>query len=71
MHRRAATYYGEQASCGTKIRYSEASALRAAESMTAKRTDGKQLEAYPCPWCERWHVGRKMSDEERKMFALY
>jgi hypothetical protein len=69
MHLRAATFYGRQASCGSKVQYSEGSAERAAVKMTAKRDDGKVLEAYPCPWCGMWHVGRAMSAEEREKFS--
>lgn len=70
MHLRAGEAYGRDATCGLKVDYKrEESAIRAAQAMTAKRTDGKRLEAYPCFFCAGWHVGREMTDEERARFA--
>lgn len=69
MHKRAALYYGEESACGSKIRYSEDSAARAAEAMTAKYQGTKALESYPCPWCESWHIGRQMTPEEQEMLS--
>lgn len=69
MHKRAALFYGRESSCGTKIKYSEDSAVKAAESMSRKYAGTKVLEAYPCPWCERWHVGRQMTEDEQQSFA--
>ena len=67
-HRKAALAAGRKSACGTKIDYrSSASADKAAGKMTAKRRaagDGKELEAYPCPFCGGWHVGRRMGAEE-------
>ena len=52
--------------CGKKIDYkSEESATRAALSMNAKQREGyHELEAYPCFYCNGWHIGRKMPEEE-------
>lgn len=63
LHLDAGRRYGREATCGVKIDYkSEASAQRAATKMMAKGS--KELEAYPCAWCDGWHIGRKMSEEE-------
>jgi len=68
MHLAAGLAYGREATCGLKIDYrSESSAERAAEAMTAK--SGRALEAYPCVWCEGWHIGRKMDEKERQEFG--
>jgi hypothetical protein len=36
---------------------------RAEQSAIAlmKKQSGKILEAYPCVWCQGWHIGRKMT----------
>ena len=50
---------GEESTCENKIDYkSEASAEKAAAKMNAKPTTRNELEAYPCYWCEGWHIGR-------------
>ena len=65
LHKTAGLKAGEERTCGKKVRYSaEDSANRAAVEMNAKPTTRKALEAYPCPFCALWHVGRKMSLEE-------
>jgi len=42
--------------CGTKIKYRESSARRAAEAMERKR--GVVFDAYKCRFCDGWHVGK-------------
>lgn len=69
LHLRAGKAYGRDATCGTKIDYrSEESALRGATAMAIKH--GRQLEHYPCFWCSGWHIGRAMSEAERRQFAV-
>lgn len=59
--------YGQETTCGRKVDYkSEASADKAAKGMMAKGR--KDLEAYPCAFCDGWHIGRKMTDKERNTF---
>lgn len=68
MHLKAGRAYGVEATCGKKIDYgSEESADKAAAAMTRKT--GRELEAYPCDFCDGWHVGRAMAEEERSTFA--
>jgi hypothetical protein len=68
MHIKAGLAYGEEATCGTKINYAgESSAIRAASFASAKYE--KDLEAYPCAFCDGWHIGRAMTDDERKHFS--
>ncbi len=63
LHLVAGKRCGREATCGTKIDYkSEASGQRAAEAMMAKGS--KELEPYPCAFCDGWHIGRKMTEEE-------
>lgn len=67
MHLDLGRAYGQEATCGTKIDYrSEFSADRAATSMN-KKAD-KPLEAYPCAWCDGWHIGRALSEEEKQQY---
>jgi hypothetical protein len=61
---------GREKTCGSKIGYSEESAGKAAESMNKKPTTRNNLEAYPCAFCDKWHVGRAMSLDELKAHAL-
>jgi hypothetical protein len=64
-HLEAATRSGEARSCGTKIRYGTiAEATTAAYRVTEMNAGSKELEPYPCPWCNGYHVGRAYSDAE-------
>jgi hypothetical protein len=68
MHIRAGTAYGEDATCGHKQDYkNELTASLSAVEMSAHY--GRALEAYPCAWCRGWHIGRKMTPEERVRFS--
>jgi hypothetical protein len=70
LHIAAGRLAGRDRTCGTKIGYgSEESAMKAVDSMNRKVTTRKPLEAYPCAFCDKWHVGRKMSDEELRAAA--
>jgi len=65
-HHRLALAAGQASACGSKIDYkSGETATKAAAKMTAKRQDGKVLEAYPCPFCDGWHIGRLMIGESK------
>ena len=68
LHIKAGKKAGEEKTCGKKIRYSEKSALKAAEKMNKKPTTRNELEAYPCAFCEKWHIGRKMTEEYLETF---
>jgi hypothetical protein len=70
LHLNAGRKAGEERTCGKKIRYpSLESGQRAAEAMNAKPSTKKPLEAYPCPFCESWHIGRAMSIEELRSYV--
>lgn len=66
LHIYAAFIYGEESSCAGKIQYSNHGQARTAcWKMNAKPTTKNVLEPYPCPFCQKWHVGRAMSDDEK------
>jgi hypothetical protein len=68
MHIRAGTAYGKAATCGQKVDYrTEESADRSAAVMMRKGS--KALEAYPCAFCQGWHIGRAMTEAERVQFS--
>jgi len=68
MHIAAGRYYGRKSACGNKIKYFEESAIKTAIKLNTTGKARHSLEAYPCYWCSNWHVGRKMSQEERELF---
>jgi hypothetical protein len=68
MHIAACQAHGQETVCDDKTRYgSEASASRAAITMSIKTEDA--IEYYPCPFCDKWHVGRAMTAEEKAKFS--
>ena len=70
LHINAGLKAGLDKTCGKKIAYpTEDSARRAADEMNAKPTTVKMLEAYPCAFCDKWHVGRMMSPEELRSYV--
>jgi len=70
LHLRAGRRAGVERTCGKKVAYpAEDSATRAAVAMNAKPTTRKPLEAYPCAFCEQWHIGRAMSLDELRSSA--
>jgi hypothetical protein len=73
LHKRAAIATGKDVACGSKINYkTEEKAIRAAISLNQKtnRPNFHKLEAYPCPFCNGWHIGREMSKEELEKFNI-
>lgn len=67
MHMKAGKSYGRDRTCGKKTDFkSEETAAKSAPILSEKY--GHQMEAYPCFWCDGWHVGREMTDEERVHF---
>ena len=68
MHLTAGEHYGRKATCGLKVDYkSEESANKAVAAMGAKGS--KVMEAYPCFWCDGWHIGREMTETEVTRFS--
>lgn len=70
LHLNAGRKAGEARTCGTKIRYpSLESAQRSAEAMNKKPKTKYTLEAYPCPFCAQWHIGREMKIDELRSYV--
>lgn len=72
MHLRAGEFYGAENTCNSngkpKMRYAtEDVALRSSAAMSAKYN--KDMEHYPCVFCHEWHIGRRMTEDERKQFV--
>jgi hypothetical protein len=64
-HQVAGRVCGRDATCGTKVDYkSEATAAKVADKLNAKGNRRNVLEPYPCYFCEGYHIGRKMSEDE-------
>ena len=67
LHHRAASLAGEASACKNKINYeSEERASRDALALNQKvnRPNFHKSEAYSCPFCNGWHIGREMSKEK-------
>jgi hypothetical protein len=68
MHLRAGREYGQESTCGQKMNFhTEEKAVEVAPRLSVKF--GHEMEGYPCDWCGGWHIGRKMTDEERARFS--
>lgn len=69
MHLRAGYAYGQASTCGAKIDFkSEETATSAATAVSARRE--WTVEAYPCPFCQGWHIGRALTPEEITKFEI-
>lgn len=69
LHLLAGKYCGKWFTCDGKVAHdTEEIATKVATKMNG-RPEGKKrydVEAYPCAFCNKWHVGRKMTIEELK-----
>lgn len=62
FHLKAGWRAGEARTCGKKVDYKyEESAVRAATKMSEKYD--RDMEAYPCCFCEGWHIGGTFNRE--------
>jgi hypothetical protein len=82
MHFRAAKAAGQESACGLKLQHQSLDGAEGAARSLNRRNeaagDPKRFEAYPCPFCSPspspiigafyYHVGRKMTDDEREQF---
>jgi hypothetical protein len=65
LHIAASLRAGRAVECDKKVAYgSEAHAASAADVMNKERSSPYTMGAYPCAFCEKWHVGRKMTEAE-------
>lgn len=60
-HIEAALIAGVESACGKKVKHpTEDVANKVANSLNVakeKKGEIKRVEAYPCPFCNMWHVG--------------
>jgi hypothetical protein len=77
LHLNAGQAIGKDKTCGCKIDYkTEVTASEAADSakrtlrerMNSKPNTRNILEAYPCAFCQGWHIGRAMTREELESY---
>lgn len=68
MHLAAGREHGEQVVCEGKTKYTaEVNATEEAARITSKRLP---IEAYPCAFCDHWHVGRALTPEDGARFMV-
>lgn len=64
LHLIAGRRVGQEKTCGKKTKYAdEAAALKAAASHNKWEKRRHDVEAYPCAFCNQWHVGQIMPIE--------
>ena len=77
LHLNAGKAIGKDKTCGRKIDYqTEEKASEAANSakrtlrerMNSKPNTRNILEAYPCDFCQGWHIGRAMTRAELESY---
>jgi hypothetical protein len=69
LHLNAGKAIGKDKTCGCKIDYKTAEkANEAADLMNSKPNTRNILEAYPCAFCQGWHIGRAMTREELESY---
>ncbi len=70
LHLEAGLAIGADKTCARKIDYQTAEkAIAAATQMNQKPTTRNTLEAYPCPFCHGWHIGRAMTRAELESYV--
>jgi hypothetical protein len=69
LHIQAGLVIGKEKTCGKKINYlTEDKAAESVEKMNSKASTRNTLEAYPCAFCQGWHIGREMSRSELESY---
>ena len=81
MHLAAGRYFGQLSTCGKKVQHPDLeSALKHATALNSVKNRTHDVEPYPCYWCSDrfpdshesdlvhlyWHVGRTMTQDERR-----
>jgi hypothetical protein len=69
LHLHAGKSIGKGKTCGSKIDYkTEEKAIEAVDRMNSKPNTRNILEAYPCAFCQGWHIGRAMTQDELESY---
>lgn len=58
---------GNVRTCGTKKKFATYQKSRNIARLMSRK-HRVPLQAYPCPFCMQWHVGRKMTLDEAKTY---
>jgi hypothetical protein len=71
LHLRAGQICGKEKTCEGKTAFqTEEVAQRASNAHNRWEKRRHDVEAYPCAFCEQWHIGRIMFVEELQAFAI-
>jgi hypothetical protein len=65
---RVALVLGPEKTCEGKVKHRTYTHAAQAVKEIRER-GGQEKNAYPCPWCYHWHIGRKMTREELQAHA--
>ena len=69
LHLKEGISIDKDRTCCNKTNYkSEEKAIDAAEQMNGKPNTRNILEAYPCAFCQGWHIGRAMARAELESY---
>lgn len=67
----AAIATGQENSCGDKEQHkTENRAKQHASRLNSRGRQNHKVEAYPCPWCFFWHVGREYRTDRLSYLAM-
>lgn len=67
----AAIATGQENSCGDKEQHrTENRANQHASRLNFRGRQNHKVEAYPCPWCFFWHVGREYDQRRLRYLAM-
>jgi len=71
LHLNAGQKSGIERTCGKKVKYNtEETAIKSTEAMNKKPGTRRELEPYPCYFCQKWHIGGRMSVEVLRNFLV-
>jgi hypothetical protein len=64
LHKVVSLICGRVSSCGVKREFPSFESADSAVRVLNRGEVRNELEAYPCGWCHKWHIGRKMTPDE-------
>ena len=69
LHLKAGKWCGIKKTCGKKVKHLTYEKAKYIADKLNYTNPGQMKEAYPCPFCGAWHVGREMRREELEELA--